>query len=58
MKKDELKGLQLYINPDECINCECLYEFQSKLYDEEEVAIAEGELEVKKNYEFFGQSCS
>ena len=21
MNKDELKGLQLYINPDECINC-------------------------------------
>ena len=29
------------------------------IYDEEEVAIAEGELEaVKKNYEFFGQEFS
>ena len=61
MTKDELKGLQLYINPDECINCgACLYECPVEaIYDEEEVAIAEGELEaVKKNYEFFGQEFS
>ena len=61
MTKDELKGLQLYINPDECINCgACLDECPVEaIYDEEEVAIAEGELEaVKKNYEFFGQEFS
>ena len=51
----------LDINPDECINCgACLYECPVEaIYDEEEVAIAEGELEaVKKNYEFFGQEFS
>ena len=51
----------LVINPDECINCgACLYECPVEaIYDEEEVAIAEGELEaVKKNYEFFGQEFS
>ena len=59
--KDELKGLQLYINPEECINCgACLYECPVEaIYDDEEIAIAEGELEaVKKNYEFFGKNFS
>ena len=61
MTKDELKNLQLYINPEECINCgACVYECPVEaIYDDEEIAIAEGELEaVKKNYEFFGKNFS
>ena len=58
MTKDEIRDLQLYINPEECINCgacvpECPVE---AIYGDEEEAIAEGELDaVKKNYEFFGK---
>ena len=58
MTKDELKGLQLYINPEECIDCgacvpECpvdaIYE------DEEETIRKEGSDEsVQKNYKFYG----
>ena len=58
MTKDELKDLQLYINPEECINCgACVYECPVEaIYNDEEEAIAEGELDaVKKNYEFYGQ---
>ena len=43
---------------DECINCgACLYECPVEaIYDDEEIAIAEGELDaVKKNYKFYGQ---
>ncbi len=55
-KKNKLEGLQLYINPDECIDCgacepECPVE---AIYEDEEEAIEDGEKEyVKKNYEFF-----
>ena len=55
-EKGELEGNQLYINPDECINCgacepECPVE---AIYEDEEQAIEDGEREyVKKNYEFF-----
>ena len=55
-KKDKLEGLQLYINPEECIDCgacepECPVE---AIYEDEEQAIKYDEKEsVKKNYEFF-----
>lgn len=58
MTEEEKKGLQLYIDPIECIDCgacvpECPVE---AIYTDEEEAIAEGELEaVKKNYEFYGK---
>tara|TARA_B100000530_G_scaffold328063_1_gene268496 strand:- start:60 stop:368 length:309 start_codon:yes stop_codon:yes gene_type:complete len=58
MTDEEKKGLQLYINPVDCINCgacvpECPVE---AIYMDEEEAIAEGELEaVQKNYKFYGQ---
>jgi|TARA_B100000085_G_C18524745_1_gene505281 NAD-dependent dihydropyrimidine dehydrogenase PreA subunit len=58
MTDEEKKGLQLYINPEECINCgACLYECPVEaIYGDEEEAIAEGEIDaVKKNYEFFGK---
>lgn len=54
--KGELEGKQLYINPDECINCgacepECPVE---AIYEDEEEAIEDGEKEyVHKNYKFF-----
>ena len=56
MTKEEIKGKQLYINPDECIDCgACLPECPvDAIFDSEEEAINAGELEiVKKNYEFF-----
>ena len=52
------EGLQLYINPEECIDCgACLPECPvDAFYDDEDSAIKNGELEsVNKNYEFFGQ---
>jgi NAD-dependent dihydropyrimidine dehydrogenase PreA subunit len=58
MTEEEKKGLQLYIDPTECINCgacvpECPVE---AIYMDEEEAIAEGDLEsVQKNYEFYGK---
>tara|TARA_Y100000768_G_scaffold344083_1_gene290088 strand:+ start:557 stop:868 length:312 start_codon:yes stop_codon:yes gene_type:complete len=58
MTDEEKEGLQLYINPSECINCgACVYECPVEaIYTDEEEAIVEGELEaVKKNYEFFNQ---
>ena len=58
MSKEELEGLQLYINPDECIDCgACLPECPvDAIYDSEEDAIEKGELDaVNKNYEFFSQ---
>tara|TARA_R100000030_G_scaffold6515_2_gene4425 strand:- start:637 stop:945 length:309 start_codon:yes stop_codon:yes gene_type:complete len=57
MSKEELVGKQLYINPDECINCAaCIPECPvDAIVEDEEEAIEKGELEsVKKNYEFFG----
>ena len=58
MSKEELKGLQLYIDPEECIDCgACVPECPvDAIFDTEEDAIAAGELNsVKKNYEFFNQ---
>lgn len=57
MSLEELQGLQLYINPDECIDCgACLPECPvSAIYPSEEWAEKENDLEsVYKNYEFFG----
>ncbi len=56
MTKEELKGKQLYINPEECIDCgACVPECPvDAIYDSEEEAIEAGELDkVKENYEFF-----
>lgn len=59
MSEDEKQGLQLYINPDECIDCgACLPECPvDAIYENEYYAIeTEGnDISVKKNYEFFGQ---
>ncbi len=56
---DSIEGLQLYINPDECIDCgACLPEcpVEAIYEDEEECIEVEGNDEsVKKNYEFFDQ---
>ena len=57
LTKEELKGKQLYINPEECILCgacvpECPVEAIHE--DEEETIGIEGDdISVKKNYEFF-----
>ena len=54
---DDLKGKQLYINPDECIDCgACLPECpEDAIYEDEEQAIEYDEKEsIKKNYDFFG----
>jgi ferredoxin len=59
MSLEELVGKQLYINPDECIDCgACLPECPvHAIYDSEEQTIfKEGNDEsVRKNYEFFGK---
>ena len=55
--REAFPGGQLYINPEECINCgACLPECPvSAIYDDETEAIRAGEEEyVHKNYEFFG----
>ena len=55
---DNLEGKQLYINPDDCIDCgACLPECPVEaIWESEEDAIEyEGsESSVKKNYNFFG----
>lgn len=60
MSKEELVGKQLYINPEECIDCgACLPEcpVQAIFADEDETIEKEGNDEsVKKNYEFFNQT--
>ena len=57
---DSIEGLQLYINPDECIDCgACIDECPVEaVYDSEDQCIEyEGNDEsVKKNYAFFGQT--
>ena len=59
MSKEELKGKQLYINPDECIDCgACLPECPvDAIAETEEDAIEmDGTDEyVRRNYEFFGR---
>ena len=58
-EEGKLEGLQLFINPDECIDCgacvpacppDAVYESEDDCIDDE------GDDEsVKKNYEFFGE---
>ena len=56
---DSIEGLQLYINPDECIDCgACIPECPVEaVYDSEEDCIEEegNDESVRKNYEFFDQ---
>jgi ferredoxin len=57
MTKEELVGLQLYINPDQCIDCgACVPECpEDAIYKDEDEAIALGDSEsVEKNYGFYG----
>ena len=55
---DSVEGLQLYINPDECIECDACVPAcpPDAIYEDEDTCIDhEGNDEsVKKNYEFFG----
>lgn len=57
MSKEELVGKQLYINPEECIDCGmCVAECPVQaIYESEEATIRyEGnDNSVKKNYEFY-----
>jgi len=57
MSLEELVGKQLYINPDECIDCgACLPECPvDAIYtSEDETILSEGDdSSVKKNYEFY-----
>lgn len=58
MTKEELNGLQLFINPETCIDCgACLIECPVQaIFKDEDEAIYFNELEsVIKNYEFYGQ---
>ena len=52
------EGLQLYIDPDECIDCDACIPAcpPDAIYADEEECIEEegNEESVKKNYEFFG----
>ena len=53
----KLEGLQLYIDPEECIDCDACVPAcpPDAIYEDEEQCIEEGNEEsVKKNYEFFG----
>tara|TARA_R110001599_G_scaffold82136_1_gene221262 strand:+ start:220 stop:528 length:309 start_codon:yes stop_codon:yes gene_type:complete len=56
---DSVEGLQLFINPEECIDCgACVQEcpVEAVWESEEDCIEYEGTDEsVKKNYEFFGQ---
>lgn len=57
MTDDEKAGKQLYINPNDCINCgACVPECPvDAIYRSEDEAISLGdEISVHKNYEFFG----
>lgn len=60
MAEEELKGLQLYINPEECIDCgACLPECPVEaIYENEDqtIEIEGDDISVKKNYEFFGKT--
>ena len=59
LSKEELKGKQLYINPEKCIDCgACLPECPvDAIYSsEEDTIVFEGDdISVKKNYDFFGR---
>ena len=57
MSREEIIGLQLYINPDQCIDCgACLIECpEDAIYkDENEAIYFADEESVHKNYEFYG----
>ena len=58
-EEGKLDGLQLYIDPEECIDCHACVPVcpPDAIYDSEDECIdAEGNEEsVRKNYEFFGQ---
>ncbi len=57
LSEEDKKGKQLYINPNDCINCgACVPECPvDAIYRTEEEAIKLGdEVSVHKNYEFFG----
>ena len=56
-EEGKLEGLQLYIDPDQCIDCDACVPAcpPDAIYEDEEQCIEEGNEEsVKKNYEFFG----
>ena len=54
MSKEELVGKQLYINPDECIDCgSCEPECPTNAIFEESEVPAEWERFIKLNAEFF-----
>jgi len=59
MGKGELEGKQLYINPDECINCgACFTECPVKAIaesEEEAIEMDGTDKYVIENYNFFGQ---
>jgi len=55
--REAFPGGQLYINPDECINCgACLPECPvNAIYEDEDEAERAGDVvSIHKNYEFFG----
>ena len=56
---DSIEGLQLYINPDECIDCgACISECPvDAIYEDEDTCISEegDDSSVVKNYKFFDQ---
>jgi len=57
MSKEEIQNQQLYINPEDCIECgACLPECPVEaIFDSEEEAIEHNEGEyIQRNYNFFG----
>jgi NAD-dependent dihydropyrimidine dehydrogenase PreA subunit len=61
MTLQEKQGLQLFINPDVCINCgACVPECPvDAIYRNEKEAILYGdEISIHKNYEYYGQNFS
>ena len=57
MTLEEKQGLQLFINPDDCINCgACVQECPvDAIYrDENEAILSNDEISIHKNYEFYG----
>lgn len=61
-RENKLEGKQLYINPDECIECgACLEECPPyAIYESEEECINEegNDISVRKNYKFFSVDLS
>jgi len=55
---DSIEGLQLYIDPEECIDCDACLPVcpPDAIYDSEDYCIEEegNDESVKKNYAFFG----